>query len=175
MPTNTFSLDQEIALTGQPSAAIGSEAETFMMIPQHFFWTNRQSKIEVGYRDSISGEEYTLTAPLARQKWEPGKMMTYKVSLSSISAESVLQLYDEAQSQYDTIAHVTRQWHPADYVDLPFRVKSYTKIVSSQKTTYKPLSWRAEFSTDEGASWSSTPPLIHYPCQGHSVGSPRAS
>lgn len=168
MPTNTFSLDQEIALTGQPGAAIGSEAETFMMIPQRFVAINQRSKIEVGYRDSISGEEYTLTASLAGQKWEPGKMMTYKVSLSSISAESVLQLYDEAQSQYDTIAHVTRQWQPADYVDLPFRVKSYTKIVSSQKTTYKPLSWRAEFSTDEGASWSSTPPswLVGFPQSG---------
>ncbi|MGI6815813.1 fimbrillin family protein, partial [Bacteroides sp. KG122] len=126
-----------------PGTPLTKEAETFMMIPQTL---PTGAQIEVIYRDDLTGTQRTLTANIAGKTWPMGKTVTYRISTNSIVVTPVLEVTAPAEFTY---AGGSKE----------YRVKSCMKVTrpgDPDKTL--PMPWTAEYSTDDGVSWSETKP-----------------
>lgn len=132
-----FSQTLDKASDGTSGRAITTEAQTFMMIPQTL---PDGAVIEVVFNDGT--DDHTLTGAIGKQVWPMGKTVTYKISTTSINWEYVLTVNPPAIFNY---TGGTRT----------YRVTSYRK---NSKGAQEPVKWKAQFSTDNGATWSDTKP-----------------
>ncbi|MGR4838124.1 MULTISPECIES: fimbrillin family protein [unclassified Bacteroides] len=126
-----------------PGTPLTKEAETFMMIPQTL---PTGAQIEVIYRDDLTGTQRTLTANIAGKTWPMGKTVTYRISTNSIVVTPVLEVTAPEEFTYTGGAK-------------SYAVKSYVTVTRPGDPEKKePMPWTAEYSTDNGASWSETKP-----------------
>ena len=124
------------ASSGTPDEAITTEAQTFMMVPQTL---PDGAVIEVVFND---GTEHTLTGNIGKQVWPMGKTVTYKISTTSVNWDYVLTVNGPADFTY---AGETKT----------YRVTSYRQNSQGEK---EPVKWKAQFSTDDGKTWSDARP-----------------
>ena len=131
-------LDEEIDDT--PGTAITKPFQTFMLPPQEFKDDNSFIEIELLPKDMK--HMVTLTASLKGQQWKPGTTITYKISTSSINWDYHLDVTGPSEFSY---AGETKQ----------YKVSSYRK---HYKGAEEAIPWTAEFSTDNGLSWTTDKP-----------------
>lgn len=132
-----FSQTLDKATDGTSGGAITTEAQTFMMIPQTL---PDGAVIEVVFNDGTG--DLTLTGAIGKQVWPIGKTVTYKISTSSINWEYVLTVNPPAGFNYTGGTNT-------------YSVTSYKQNSKGEKV---PVKWTAQFSTDDGATWSDTRP-----------------
>ena len=123
---------------GTPGAAITAPFQTFMLPPQGF--TDDSSVIEIVFTDDEG--EHTLSASLKDQMWNSGTTVTYKISTSSINWDYHLDVTGPSEYSYAGGADV-------------YKVISYRE---NSKGVKEAIPWTAEFSTDNGLSWSADKP-----------------
>lgn len=119
---------------GTPGAAITEPFQTFMLPPQGF--TDDNSVIEIVFTDDEG--EHTLSASLKDQMWNSGTTVTYKISTSSINWDYHLDVTGPSEYSY------------AGGTDV-YKVTSYRK---NSRGVEEAIPWTAEFSMDNGASWT---------------------
>ena len=123
---------------GTPGASITEPFQTFMLPPQGF--TDDNSVIEIVFTDDEG--EHTLSASLKDQMWNSGTTVTYKISTSSINWDYHLDVTGPSEYSYAGGADV-------------YKVISYRE---NSKGVKEAIPWTAEFSTDNGLSWSADKP-----------------
>ena len=123
---------------GTPGTAITEPFQTFMLPPQGF--TDDNSVIEIVFTDDEG--EHTLSASLKDQMWNSGTTVTYKISTSSINWDYHLDVTGPSEYSYAGGADV-------------YKVISYRE---NSKGVKEAIPWTAEFSTDNGLSWSADKP-----------------
>ena len=123
---------------GTPGAAITEPFQTFMLPPQGF--TDDNSVIEIVFTDDEG--EHTLSASLKDQMWNSGTTVTYKISTSSINWDYHLDVTGPSDFTY---TGGTQQ----------YRVTSYRQ---NTKGVQEAVQWSAQYSTDNGASWTAAQP-----------------
>ena len=123
---------------GTPGTAITEPFQTFMLPPQGF--TDDNSVIEIVFTDDEG--EHTLSASLKDQMWNSGTTVTYKISTSSINWDYHLDVTGPSEYSY------------AGGTDV-YKVTSYRKHYKGKK---EPVAWTTEFSTDNGATWTTDKP-----------------
>ena len=123
---------------GTPGTAITEPFQTFMLPPQGF--TDDNSVIEIVFTDDEG--EHTLSASLKDQMWNSGTTVTYKISTSSINWDYHLDVTGPSEYSY------------AGGTDV-YKVISYRE---NSKGVKEAIPWTAEFSTDNGLSWSADKP-----------------
>ena len=131
-----FSQTLDKTSNGTPDEIITTETQTFMMIPQTL---PDGAVIEVVFND---GTEHTLTGNIGKQVWPTGKTVIYKISTTSINWDYVLTVNGPADFTY---AGGTKT----------YSVTSYRQNSQGRK---EPVKWKAQFSTDDGKTWSDTRP-----------------
>ena len=124
--------------TGTPDEALTTDAQTFMMIPQTL---PDGAQIEVVFTDN-SNTDHTLTADIKGTAWPIGKTVTYKISSSSINWTYTLAVSRPADFSY---AGGTQQ----------YSVTSYRQNTQGMKEAVR---WTAQYSEDDGISWTDTQP-----------------
>lgn len=132
-----FSQTLDKASDGTSGGAITTEAQTFMMIPQTL---PDGAVIEVVFNDGTG--DLTLTGAIGKQVWPMGKTVTYKISTTSINWEYVFTVNGPDDFTY---AGGTNTY-------------SVTSYRTNSKGVKEPVKWKAQFSTDDGATWSGTRP-----------------
>lgn len=137
--TTSFTQTLNKATEGTSGEAITTDAQTFMMIPQTL---PTDAQIEVKFTDS-SNAEHTLTANISGQAWPKGSTVTYKLSTSSINWKYTLDATFAGSGL--TYKNLTGYY---------CYVRSYRKSGS----TTEAVPWTAQFSTDNGDTWSDTKP-----------------
>ena len=125
-----------------PGTKLTQADATFMMMPQTL---PTDAKIEVTYKDKLTGTQRTLTADIAGSKWPMGKTVIYRISTNSIAVTPTLEVTTPTESTY--------QGGNGTYT-----VKSYVSVSDGKSTANAPMAWEAEFSENGGSTWSSTPP-----------------
>lgn len=123
---------------GTPGMAITEPFQTFMLPPQGF--TDDNSVIEIVVTDDEG--EHTLSASLKDQMWKSGTTVTYKISTSSINWDYHLEVTGPSDFTY---TGGTQQYRVTSYRQNPQGVKEATP-------------WTAQYSTDNGASWTADQP-----------------
>ena len=134
----TFSQTLNKSTTGTANEALTSEAQTFMMIPQNL---PDGAQLEVIFTDN-SNTDHTLTADIEGTVWPIGKTVTYKISSSSINWTYTLAVSRPADFSY---AGGTQQ----------YSVTSYRQNTQGMKEAVR---WTAQYSEDDGISWTDTQP-----------------
>lgn len=105
--TTSYTVSPNMA-TGSTTAEgtkLNADDATFMLLPQKL---GADSKLEVEFHDSISGNNRTLSASLDGAEWPMGKTVTYRLS---ITPEYELEFTSEPQVQ------------DAHYVIYPIKIK----------------------------------------------------
>lgn len=77
----SFSIDTPIITSGEdtPGKDLYHTWQTFMLLPQTL---GEETRLEVVFRDEISGSVRTLSTSLAGQQWPMGKITTYYIGIS---------------------------------------------------------------------------------------------
>ena len=133
-----FSQALDKSTTGTPDEALTTDAQTFMMIPQTL---PDGAQIEVVFTDN-SSIDHTLTADIKGTSWPVGKTVTYKISSSSINWSYTLTVSRPADFTY---TGGTRQY-------------SVTSYRENGKGVQEAAPWTAQYSVDNGVSWTDTRP-----------------
>lgn len=130
-----FAQPLSASLDGTADEEITPAEGTFMMIPQTL---PDGATVEVRYTDNLTGTERVLTASIAGAEWPMGKVITYRVSTSSISVIPTFTV--------TTPDDFTYQGGSATCT-----VTSYA-TVSAQGAPEQtvPVKWTAEFVEDDG-------------------------
>lgn len=134
----TFPQTLDRSITGTPDEPLTADAQTFMMVPQTL---PDGAQLEVVFTDN-SSMDHTLTADLKGTVWPVGKTVTYKISSSSINWTYTLAVTSPADFTYEG---GTQQYNVTSY-------RQNTKGVKEA------VAWTAQYSEDDGASWSNTRP-----------------
>lgn len=144
--TRNFELTLSPAATAPdpqvPNTPLTTADATFMMLPQTL---PSGAQIEVKYTDKLTNTQRTLTANIAGKTWPMGKTVVYRISTSSISVTSTLEVTAPAEYTY--------QGGNSNYT-----VKSYASVSGGGATANVPIAWEVEYSTDGGANWNNTKP-----------------
>ena len=134
--TGNFSQSLSKDLDGTPDEEITAADATFLMIPQTL---PQGATIEVAYTDKLTGTSRTLTAQIGGSTWPAGRLVTYRISTSSITITPTFTItapedftYEGGTKSYkvDSRGVVTRPGDPQKSVPLP---------------------WTAEFVEEDGA------------------------
>ena len=136
-PTS-FSQTLTKQVEGTDNEVITTEAQTFMMVPQTL---PDGAQLEVVFVDE-NQSEHTLTADLKGSSWPMGKTVTYRISTSSISWTYEFCVTDPGEFEFDG---GTKQ----------YTVTSYRKNGAG---VIEPVSWIAQYSEDNGVTWSDNKP-----------------
>lgn len=138
--TSNFTLDINKKVLGNPGDAITAEDQTFFMIPQTL---PSIAEIEVVLTDDVDNTQHTLTAIIGGQEWQMGKTVVYKLSASSINWTYTLEapLYVSCASPNTTLCGF-----------------NITSTRTREGEAEQQVPWTAQFSTDNGATWTDTPP-----------------
>lgn len=143
--TRNFELTLSPATTAPdpqvPNTPLTTADATFMMLPQTL---PSGAQIEVKYTDKLTNTPRTLTANIAGKTWPMGKTVVYRISTSSISVTSTLEVTAPAEYTYQGGNNT-------------YTVKSYASVSGGGATTNVPIAWEVEYSTD-GVSWNGTKP-----------------
>lgn len=126
---------------------------TFMMLPQTL---PEGATIEVIYFNAATNLiQHTLTASIAGTQWEKGQTVTYRLSTSSVVA--VPDIAVEEWLEDFTYLGGTQE----------YSLHSYTYGTSVEGTASFPTRWIAEFSTDDGLTWTTQKPewLTDFTCE----------
>lgn len=134
----TFSQTLNKSTTGTANEALTSDAQTFMMVPQTL---PDGAQIEVVFTDN-SNTDHTLTADIKGTAWPIGKTVTYKISSSSINWTYTLAVSRPADFTY---TGGTQR----------YSVTSYRQNAQGMKEAVR---WTAQYSEDDGISWTDTQP-----------------
>ncbi|BFK02016.1 fimbrillin family protein [Parabacteroides goldsteinii] len=134
----TFSQTLDKVTTGTPDEALTSEAQTFMMVPQTL---PDGAQLEVVFTDN-SSVDHTLTADIKGTSWPVGKTITYKISSSSINWSYTLTVSGPADFTYTGGTQ-------------PYSVTSYRE---NTQGVQEAAPWTAQYSVDNGVSWTDTRP-----------------
>lgn len=134
----TFSQTLNKSTTGTTGEVLTTDAQTFMMVPQTL---PNGAQLEVVFTDN-SSVDHTLTADIKGTPWPIGKTVTYKISSSSINWNYTLTV---TGSNDFTYTGGTQQ----------YSVTSYRQNTQGSKEA---VPWTAQYSTDNGASWTAAQP-----------------
>lgn len=129
----SYSQEVDVNVDGIPGQPITAAEQTFMMLPQTL---PSGAKIEINFIDDLTSQTHTLSASLAGTEWEPGKLVSYRISTSSISVVPVLTV---------EIPEFTHEGGTKT-----FYVTSHTTITSGNGTTTVAAPWTAEFVEEDG-------------------------
>ena len=117
---------------------------TLLMIPQTL---PEGAKLEVTFKEDLSGKVYTLSADLKGKTWPAGKILTYSISPSSINIQPVVKFNKKPD---DTLPY-SGVWHDVE-VSACVRVtkeRSEPEIRASQIP-------EIQYSFDDGNTYSSS-------------------
>lgn len=134
----TFPQTLNKSTTGTAGEALTTDAQTFMMVPQTL---PDGAQLEVVFTDN-SSIDHTLTADIKGTSWPVGKTVTYKISSSSINWSYTLTISGPADFTYTGGTQ-------------PYSVTSYRQNTKGVKEA---VQWSAQYSTDNGASWTAAQP-----------------
>lgn len=133
--TADFSQTLAATVDGSAGQAITPDVATFMMLPQTL---PDNAQIEVVYTDDLTSTRRTLTASIAGSQWPMGRLVTYRISTSSI-----------------VITPTFTVTAPADFTHAggskKYSVTSYAAVSrpgDPEKSV--PVAWSAEFVEDDG-------------------------
>lgn len=144
----TYTQTLNKATTGTANEEITTDAQTFMMIPQTL---PEGAKLEILFTDG-SGTDHTLTADLKETVWPMGKTVTYQISTTSINWRYSLNHFVPIND-----------WTYEGGSPYGYFVMSYREGHGRREA----VPWTAQFSTDNGVTWTSTPPeWLQYPTSG---------
>ena len=138
----TYSFNKKV--DGTPDVEITPEAATFMMLPQKL---PEGAEIEVVFADKLSNVKQTLSASIAGSEWPAGKTIEYRISTQSIVITPHFEVKPPENFTY-TGGKST------------YTVDSRVDISTVEEEPLKdiPVKWTAQFSTDEGETWTDTKP-----------------
>ena len=97
-----------------------------MMLPQTL---PADASIEVIYTDDLTGIQRTLTASIGGAEWPMGKTVTYRISTSSISVESIFEVPEKLDFTYQggtewvsvsSVVRISRPGDPARSAPVPW-------------------------------------------------------
>ena len=134
----TFSQVLNKSTTGTANDPLTTDAQTFMMVPQTL---PDEAQLEVVFTDN-SNTDHTLTADIKGTSWPMGKTVTYKISNTSINWTYTLNVTAPADFTY---TGGTQQY-------------SVTSYRQNTKGVKEAVQWSAQYSTDNGASWTAVQP-----------------
>lgn len=134
----TFSQTLNKSTTGTTGEVLTTDAQTFMMIPQTL---PDGAQLEIIFTDN-SNTDHTLTADIKGTAWPIGKTVTYKISSSSINWSYTLTVTGPNDFTY---TGGTQQY-------------SVTSYRQNTKGDQEAVQWSAQYSTDNGASWTAARP-----------------
>ena len=134
----TFPQTLNKSTTGTAGEALTTDAQTFMMVPQTL---PDGAQLEVVFTDN-SSIDHTLTADIKGTSWPVGKTVTYKISSSSINWSYTLTVSGPADFTYTGGTQ-------------PYSVTSYRE---NTKGVQEAAPWTAQYSVDNGVSWTDTRP-----------------
>lgn len=137
-----FSQEITVEVDGSAGQAITSGVATFMMLPQTL---PEGAQIEIVYTDDLTSTERTLTASIADNQWPMGRTVIYKISTTSIDITPFL--------------NVTPPSFTYEGGDDTCTVASYVTVSRTGDVTKTvPVGWEAEFSIDDGQTWTKENP-----------------
>jgi len=134
----TFPQTLNKSTTGTAGEALTTDAQTFMMVPQTL---PDGAQLDVVFTDN-SSIDHTLTADIKGTSWPVGKTVTYKISSNSINWSYTLTVSGPADFTY---TGGTRQY-------------SVTSYRENSKGVQEAAPWTAQYSVDNGVSWTDTRP-----------------
>ncbi len=142
-----YSVDLNKGVTpGASSAPITLPQQTFMLLPQI---TSDDSGIEVEFTDSLTSTKRILSAPLTNVDLQQGKTIVYKISTSNINEET---FFDFAWGATGSAVNYKGEQ------TLTLKYHSYAQSTYKGDTKEIPLSWKVEYSVDEGTTWRTSKP-----------------
>lgn len=109
----TISPNQETTSTTPDGTDLNAGESTFMLLPQKL---GDDSKLEVMFRDNISGRDRLLTASLNGAEWPMGKTVTYRLSITPEYELKFTSTPNIVDAHYDIIPikvntkYVTGNW-----------------------------------------------------------------
>lgn len=142
-------LTKDIPVTGEADQLLNSESETFLMIP-HTLGSN--ARFNITFVD-VNGTSHNLKGSLAGVKWEMGKHYTYKIGASDEAVSYVLTVTEPSKRTDDYLGGEWCTWTLASY-------KTTTFASDPSNPITEPTEWYAEFSTDDGNTWTTEKPDI---------------
>lgn len=134
----TFPQTLNKSTTGTTGEVLTTDAQTFMMVPQTL---PDGAQLEVVFTDN-SSVDHTLTADIKGTSWPVGKTVTYKISSSSINWSYTLTVSGPADFTYTGGTQ-------------PYSVTSYRE---NTQGVQEAAPWTAQYSVDNGVSWTDTRP-----------------
>lgn len=134
----TFSQTLNKSTTGTTGEVLTTDAQIFMMVPQTL---PDGAQLEVVFTDN-SSVDHMLTADIKGTSWPMGKTVTYKISSTSINWTYTLNVTAPADFTY---TGGTQQY-------------SVTSYRQNTKGDQEAVQWSAQYSTDNGASWTAVQP-----------------
>lgn len=151
-----FATNKKVVLSGGKEQAITGDKDstTFFLIPHTL---REDAYFQVNFTPAGGSISY-LKANLSGVKWEMGKHYTYKISPKLMSSEYVFEVSapNKTKANYLGIVdgHATSHWTTGNVVS--YRIDTY-RFGRQEKV---PVKWVTEFSTDNGASWTTTRPAM---------------
>ena len=133
-----FTLNLNYSSDGTPGKDITTPSQTFMMIPQTL-----PSDATLQVVVAKNGVDKVLSLSLNNFKWEQGKKIIYNISTKSIVYTYSLEANSTGTANYDGSGNIT------------YNIKS-TKTDGLGNVSFSP--WSMEFSTDNGAHWTTIKP-----------------
>ena len=121
-----FRQSLDVTVSGSKNQVITPSEATFMMLPQTL---PADASIEVIYTDDLTGIQRTLTASIGGAEWPMGKTVTYRISTSSISVESIFEVPEKLDFTYQggtewvsvsSVVRISRPGDPARSAPVPW-------------------------------------------------------
>lgn len=131
-------------MDGAPDVEITPEAATFMMIPQVL---PEGAEIEVEFADRLSNVKQTLSVSITGSEWPAGKTIEYRISTQSIVITPHFKVTPPNDFSY---TGGTSTYYVDSRVDISTADEEPLKDI--------PVKWAAQFSTDDGVTWTDTKP-----------------
>lgn len=144
----TYSQAVDVTVNGTTGQPITEGAQTFLMLPQTLVnWAYIEMEIETPTGPTV------IQASIANTKWEAGKTVVYRVSFNNWWEK--IELYQNGLELKDGIFFFNTHSPETQQVDIKsYRVATIYDVEHERRA----LPWKAEYSTDNGATWSATPP-----------------
>lgn len=147
--TGNYTVSSSVTVNGTSGETIYDGSNTILVIPQ-----TCPSGAYIEFKFSISGQgNFTGTADISGKTFQKGKIHTFYLSL-----ENTGWVYDFRLDQPAAVSYSGGN--------------SSMRVYSSKchlMGFYQPLPWTAEFSDDDGATWSTTKPswVTSFPASGN--------
>ncbi len=131
-------------MDGTPDVEITPEDATFMMIPQVL---PEGAEIEVEFADRLSNVKQTLSVSITGTEWPAGKIIEYRISTQSIV---ITPHFEVAPPNDFSYTGGTSTYYIDSRVDISTADEEPLKDI--------PVKWVAQFSIDDGVTWTDTKP-----------------